>query len=211
LLKSPFTFYQLKTQQYGPANNGSRPGGEQVTYAILINSNPSAAQDASTSATTSNSSSLPTFYLIGDVQSASYVVSALQTNCSIVGATNVSDGTVHTSQVIQYYRASSFALALSSYNYTPPSQSYDPLVNTSLSSSSSYYNISTPAIASLAMTGVNMTLLACVNSTIGAALPLLDGENGGSGLSVTSILWIVVFSIQLASIVFAGVARCCYS
>jgi len=180
-------------EEYGPAHNSSRPGGEQVTYALLLTNN-------------NSSSPASTFYLIGDVQSASYIASALTTNCSLAAPTNVSDGTIQPSQVVQYYRASSFALALASYNFTPASQSYDPLVNTSLVDSSSYYEISTPPI-----TGVNMSLLACVNATIGAALPLLDAGGGGSGggLSTVAILWIVVGSIEFVLALFIALRCCC--
>ena len=69
-------------------------------------------------------------------------------------------------QIIQYYRASTFALGLDGYNNTAALPSNMPLSNTSAPIPLSD---DTPLPSNL-----NRTFLACVNTTVGASVPLID-------------------------------------
>jgi len=86
--------------------------------------------------------------------------------------------------MVQFYRASSFALALSSYNNSVALPANAPTSNTSAE---------TPASADTPLpSGLNMTLLACLNGTIAASVPLLDVNGGKQGLPAFLIVLIVL-------------------
>ena len=70
-------------------------------------------------------------------------------------------------QVVQYYRASSFALSLDGYNNTAALPSNAPASN----DSSPVQMADTPFPS-----GLNTTFLECVNSTTAASVPLLDAS-----------------------------------
>ncbi|KAF8498888.1 hypothetical protein JB92DRAFT_3146434 [Gautieria morchelliformis] len=130
----PYGFYPVYIapeyyggDEYGPTINGNRTGGPLSTAIVqpLISS----PQDS--------------YYLIGDQASVSAVLAFLVPNCGIanvtvtntyVNGTSVLNGTAlvpHPEQVVQYYRACSFALALSSYNNSAALLSRAPASNDS--------------------------------------------------------------------------------
>jgi len=187
----PYYFYPVYIihgyyggDEYGPSVNATRPGGALSTAVI---------QPAVSS---SNSSSIDSFYIFGDESSVSLVLDALISQCAIANSSvkntfpngslssNGTSLTPRPEQMIQYYRASSFALALSSYNNsaTPPSNA--PVSNSSAERPTS---ADTPLPK-----GLNLTLLACLNSTIASSIPLLDTANGKTRLSSGAIAGIVV-------------------
>ncbi|KAL5489864.1 hypothetical protein ACEPAI_4696 [Sanghuangporus weigelae] len=131
-----------------------------------------------------------TFRLVGDNSSVTRVFDALVANCSIV---NLSSTITAFSpapsawplpeQILQYYRASSFALSLDGYNNTATLPvNAAPASNDSLLSQ--FPDAPFPS-------GLNMTLLECINSTIGASVPLADVESG-KGLSSKAIAGIAI-------------------
>lgn len=136
-------------------------------------------------------SALETYHIIGDQESVFGVMAALQSSCA-VSASSVAPYDLSApnstlpgaAQMVQYYRASSFALALDSYNNT----SSDP---------------STP---SPLPTSLNRTFLLCLNTTIAAAVPILDGPHG---LTKVQIAWIVLGSIEAFLIILVIISCCC--
>ena len=121
-----------------------------------------------TSTYTSNTENT-TFYLVSDTDTANNMVSVLQQNCSSILNSAVSNTPVpynaddpnspKPEEVVQYYRASSAALALEGYNNTAQ-----------LSDNTSLPDIPLP-------TNIDTNLLTCLNETIGAAIPLVDAAN----------------------------------
>lgn len=105
-------------------------------------------------------------------------------------------------QIIQYYRASTFALSLDGYNNTASLPANMPANNDTapwpLSQDSPL-----PA-------GLNSTFLVCVNTTIGASVPLIDVES--HKLSAGQIVEIVGLSIQgiiVLSCILCWISSCC--
>ena len=107
-----------------------------------------------------------TFYFVADNDTVTDMIPVLQQNCSSVLNLNISTtpvayniddpNTPKPEEAIQYYRASSAALMLEGYNNTAQ-----------LSDDTSLPDAPLPA-------SIDMNLLACLNETIGAALPLVD-------------------------------------
>ncbi|KAL5532705.1 hypothetical protein ACEPAF_4479 [Sanghuangporus sanghuang] len=163
----------LGGDEYLDMDDDKRPGGTFVTALVQ----PSYDQNS------------VTFRLVGDNSSVTRVFDALAANCSIA---NLSSATTAFSpspttwplpeQIVQYYRASSFALSLDGYNNTATL-----LVNAPASNDSLLSQIPDTPLPS----GLNMTLLECINSTIGASVPLADVESG-KGLSSKAIAGIAI-------------------
>ncbi|KXN83090.1 hypothetical protein AN958_01841 [Leucoagaricus sp. SymC.cos] len=146
-------------REYGDVNNSTRPGGPLSTAAFQ------------------SSTENITFRLVADNDTATSLVSDLSTNCSMSFATNPSPSsspldpnasTPRPEQVVQYYRASSIVLTLDGYNNT-----------------ATYGPEGTPDSP---LPSMNMTLLICLNETIGLAAPLVDG---GAVLSAPTYLNII--------------------
>ncbi|TFK30197.1 hypothetical protein FA15DRAFT_663579 [Coprinopsis marcescibilis] len=134
--------------EYGHPRNGSRPGGQLMV----------ARYNSIAPATT--------FRLLADKESVESVNEVIQTNCgsSLEGDISVEeyDGAdvepPRPEEVIQYYRASSVALSLDGYNNTAV---FEP------------ENTTTPDVP--LPSNIHLELLECLNSTIGQAVPLVDG------------------------------------
>jgi hypothetical protein len=139
--------------------------------------------------TSSNSSIHDTYKIIGDNASALAVMDALKSDCGVNAASPTTfnstavNVTVHPEQIVQWYRTSSFALALDSYNNTAALVSNAPADNKTAPTA-----MSPAALPS----GIDMTFLACLNATIAAALPLVEQKH--KGLSTGAIAGIVVGS-----------------
>jgi hypothetical protein len=100
------------------------------------------------------------------------VLDALVANCSVQNTAsaiatfdrNAPIATVAPEQVVQWYRASSFALSLDTYNNTAALPSNAPVSNTS----------TLPTMSDTALpAGLNLTFLACLNATTALAVPLV--------------------------------------
>ncbi|KLO06154.1 hypothetical protein SCHPADRAFT_883096 [Schizopora paradoxa] len=162
----PYGFYPVYIQsnyygndEYGNVNNTDRPGGNFVAAIIQPSYNPSSV----------------TYRILGDNASVSAVFQALVSNCSIESNTsNIFAFTPSTitntstwplpEQVIQWYRASTFALSLDGYNNTAALASNQPSSNSSTDF--------TPLPDTSLPDGLNTTFLECVNSTVGASVPM---------------------------------------
>lgn len=194
----PFGFWPIywpvhgHSDEYGANQTlaSLRPGGEQVIVELV----PNAA--AYTWNTTTVNGFNETYWMIGDRDSATTLLSVLMDvpglypfGCGILNASitpfNATDDSspIDFENVIQWYRASSFALAFQGYNNT---YSFPPLNETSDDMSWDY---STPLPDQLQ----NSQFLQCINSTISAALPILD--KGKPLLSPEAIAGIVIGSI----------------
>ncbi|KAJ7078327.1 hypothetical protein B0H15DRAFT_539048 [Mycena belliarum] len=140
----------LHSDEYGRADNGSRPGGVMTSVAFQSNSTGT------------------TFRLVADNATATDLLGSVAANCSshfaplptplpVPTAFNARAPPVAPEQVVQYFRASSVALSLDGYNnsavFAPENSTTD-----------------TPLPA-----GIDTALLECLNSTIGLAVPLIDG------------------------------------
>lgn len=122
-----------------------------------------------------------TFYVIADSATTISLVESIQYNCSSLISNTTSaipipyNSSDHSSpqpeRVVQYYRASSTALLLQGYNNTADLTDVQNQTNTPLPSS------------------INMTMLLCLNETIGAAVPIVDAVtmvDGAVGLNLAS-------------------------
>jgi len=175
--------YYGSDQYYDNVNNTDRPGGNLVSAIVQPSYNTSSV----------------TYRLVGDNSSVSAVFAAVVANCSVANNTNSIvaftpsfDNDTSTwplpEQVIQWYRASSFALTLDGYNNTAALSSNQPPSN----SSTNFTQLGdTPLPANL-----NMTFLNCINYTTGASVPLMDPSS--SGLTAAKIAGIVIGGIVVA-------------
>lgn len=148
------TVLMVRSSQYGEPNNSSRPGSSLTT------------------ATFASNSSNTKFHIISDNSTTTALVASITSNCTSYLATNASSNFTPQSfdpsslnspkpeQAVQYYRASSLVLTLDEYNNTAALSNTPGLPDTPLPS------------------GVDLNLLACLNQTIGAAVPLIDGAPG---------------------------------
>lgn len=130
-----------------------------------------------------------TFRIIGDNASISAVYAVLVVNCSVANtSTAISTFTPSLTryplpeQIVQWYRASTFALSLDAYNNSasllsnmPPSDAAPALPLSS----------DTPLPS-----GLDMAFLQCVNATIGASVPLVGPPVGQhfSGLAIAGVV-----------------------
>ena len=135
------------------------------------------------------------FYLVTDNDTAIAMVPILQQNCSSVLNSGVSNTPVpyNTSdpnspkpeEAVQYYRASSVALMLEGYNNTAQLSDDTSLPDTPLP------------------TNIDTNLLACLNDTLGAAIPLVDAASPtawnlgvtGSAYTITSF-WLLYYALS---------------
>jgi len=131
-------------------------------------------------------------------------------NCSVVNGTNsiyafTPSSSSNTSewplpeQVIQWYRASSFALSLDGYNNSAALASNQPASN----SSTDYTRLPDTPLPE----GLNMTFMNCVNYTIGESVPLMDKPT--PILGVQDIIQIVIWGLQ-ALILIGAIIRSMY-
>lgn len=146
--------------------------------------------------TSTYASNTTTFYLVTDTDTANSMVTALQNNCSSVLNSGVSNAPVpynvsdpnspKPEEFVQYYRASSAALALEGYNNTAQLSDDTSLPDTPLP------------------TNIDTNLLTCLNETIGAAVPLVDAANptawnfGVTGSAYTiSSFWLLYYVLSV--------------
>lgn len=175
-----------------------RPGGNLVSAIVQPSYNTSSV----------------TYRLVGDNSSVSAVFAAVVANCSVANNTNSivaftpSDDDDSSGpwplpeQVIQWYRASSFALTLDGYNNTAALPSNQPSSN----STTNFTRLGDTPLP----TNLNMTFLNCVNYTTGASVPLMDPTS--NKLNAAQITGIVVGGIfvAFAAVLFGmmGLEKC---
>ncbi|KAJ6559162.1 hypothetical protein DFH09DRAFT_521350 [Mycena vulgaris] len=164
--------YLHSNNEYGHADNTSRPGGAMVSAAFQ-----------------SNSTSGTTFRILADNTTIIDLINDIQANCSAsLTSSSVTPSPYNDTatlppqpeQVVQYYRASSIALSLDGYN------------NTSVFAAEGTADVPLPS-------GIDTTLLDCLNQTIGLAAPLIDGAGSRwatapNNLSLLGLIWFVWLS-----------------
>jgi hypothetical protein len=134
----------------------------------------------------SSSVSNSTFRVLADNATVTSLISDIVSSCGsqINGASSIQPTTYNDSgppgpqQGIQYYRASSIVLSLDSYNNTAT------------------YSNDTNAPNSPLPNNIDNNLLSCLNGTIGANAPLVDGASGlkfssPSNLGLVVLVWVV--------------------
>jgi hypothetical protein len=162
------------------------------------------------------------YYIVGDADTVAAVMKELVKSCSVVNAAGVTvnvctfhisfvstnsfetqeaNSTVHFEQAVQFYRASSFMLALTSYNNTASLPSKAPADSNADAPPTS---ADTPLPA-----GTDMNFLNCLNRTIGASIPIMDSSAVGSysaasaplrafgGMNAVGLVWLVVCLLQM--------------
>ncbi|TDL25300.1 hypothetical protein BD410DRAFT_744058 [Rickenella mellea] len=160
----------LHDNEYGDASNTSRPGGPLL-------------QAPFQSATLNT-----TFHVIADNATLTSLLLSVNSNCTS-SLSSASNSTVPQAfdpsqasapkpeQAVEYYRASSVVLTLDGYNNTAALSNDTSLPDTPLP------------------TGIDTTLLDCLNQTIGLAVPLIDGavswRSPGAGVGVVGAVWMV--------------------
>lgn len=159
--------------QYGLPDNTSRPGGPLEF-----------AQFQST-----NTSSI--FIVLADTSTVSSLIGSVKANCSShLSKTNTSSSpTPYTNQstgplpeeVVQYYRASSVALALGGYD------------SAALNGTQ---NASAPVLS--LPNGTDTALLTCLNDTIARAVPLVDAGARSGPPAVYTLLftWLLAEAVR---------------
>ncbi|KAG8695633.1 hypothetical protein FRC11_001341 [Ceratobasidium sp. 423] len=161
----PYEYYGAS--EYGPANSTDRPGGPMHTASIF------------TVDSRYNTSDI--YRLLGDRDSVNVVLSTLHDECSVTGGTilgygpsayNSSRALPHVESIIQFYRASSFALSLDGYINSAAVVTPVALSNNTGQLESALLP-PTPLPSDIAR-----EFLDCINRTVGKSLPLLDPEPG---------------------------------
>ncbi|KAJ4472986.1 hypothetical protein J3R30DRAFT_3659353 [Lentinula aciculospora] len=176
----------LHDTEYGSPDNTSRPGGPMMTSTFV-----------SSASTSLNSTLSPTtFHVLADNTTLISLISAITMNCSTNINTssstsnasdpnpyNASDSNVpQPESAIEYYRASSVVLTLDGYNNSAVLSSDENATNTPLPG------------------GIDTTLQDCLNQTIGAAVPLIDGAtrvSTGPRIEAMALLSLVIVFLQL--------------
>ncbi|KAJ7044162.1 hypothetical protein C8F04DRAFT_691203 [Mycena alexandri] len=166
--------YLASNREYGHADNSSRPGGVMTSASFQ-----------------SNGTNGTVFRILADNTTTADLITDIFANCSASLASSAAatlpiayndsaTAPPQPEQVIQYYRASSVALSLDGYNDTAIFQAEG-----------------TPDVA--LPSGIDTTLLDCLNQTIGLAVPLIDGGAGSRWsrapdniglLSVVCVVWL---------------------
>ncbi|EIM89277.1 uncharacterized protein STEHIDRAFT_154955 [Stereum hirsutum FP-91666 SS1] len=173
---------------YGKPDNTSRPGGALVQAVFFSNVSESAQ-----------------FTLLSDNFTVTVIMPLIKYNCSMINNSTSSSTPVPynpdasscsisnasscypvAEQAIQYYRASTVVLTLDGYNNTAVFASNETDSNATSSGNA------TP-LPSLSDT--DQSLLGCLNGTIGAAVPLVDG--GVSSMKFSSNVGGLVASVWL--------------
>ncbi|KZV98194.1 hypothetical protein EXIGLDRAFT_728659 [Exidia glandulosa HHB12029] len=156
----------LHNREYGDPNNSSRPGGPMMQFSIT------------------SPAPIATYHVVSDNNTVHALIDTLTTNCSTISnkpltAKSFSGGAgdPQPETTIQYYRSSSVALTLDGYNNTAALSDDTSLPNTPLPSS------------------LDQTFLNCLNVTIGASVPLIDGACPSVG---GAPLWLLVATLLVA-------------
>lgn len=139
-------------------DNNQRPGGAMTLY--VLTAPPGVDQQQNN------------FGLYGDINSVASVFESIKGSCPI-GTALQPNFTLSPNMTVQYYRASSFSLVLDGYNSNSPNITVD---------ANGESNQTVTAATAPIPSGANSSYLACLNSTIGNAVPLLsDSATNAAG------------------------------
>lgn len=164
----------LHDSEYGDSFNTSRLGGPMAQADFISNSTGS------------------TFHLLSDNSTVGSLIDYINTNCSshLSSSSSKSSSPYNSSapggpepeQAIQYYRSSSIVLTLDGYN------------------NSATFNSDPNATGSPLPSGVDTTLLNCLNYTVGQAAPLIDGASSRyispSCCGFVTLVWLLWFLVH---------------
>ncbi|EGO04088.1 hypothetical protein SERLA73DRAFT_175836 [Serpula lacrymans var. lacrymans S7.3] len=159
----------LVDREYGDSTNTSRVGGPMVEATFVSNSTNT------------------TFHLLSDNSTVSSLLTSIDSNCSSSLSSSSStspvpfnqsaSGVPKPEQAVQYYRASSVVLTLDGYN------------------NSATLSNDTSAPDSPLPSGIDTTLLDCLNQTILQAAPLVDGAgmrwSAPSSAGLVGLVWVM--------------------
>ncbi|EUC57522.1 transmembrane protein, putative [Rhizoctonia solani AG-3 Rhs1AP] len=200
--------------EYGPAHNTSRPGGEMQLALVRSTSWPTVnarrwlegrqSTNSTNSTTPAANNATASYYIVGDADTVAAIMDELVDACSVVRtsgvAINETKPSIYFEQAVQFYRASSFMLVLTSYNNTA-----DRIPINGTEPSTAVPDTPIPP-------GTDMNFLNCLNITIGASIPIMDAENNASspssnsavanlqalgGMNVLGLLWILLWLFKL--------------
>ncbi|KAG8729384.1 hypothetical protein FRC12_021022 [Ceratobasidium sp. 428] len=177
------------SSEYGPANTTDRPGGQMSAISVYTTDPKYNTSDV--------------YRILGDFSSVATVLSALTGSCSVAGGTifnydPTSDDLAHSlprvESIIQYYRASSFALALDGYNNSAA------LFSVAATSNSTQQLVTALAPATQLPPTINRAFLDCVNTTVASSVPLIDAGFSNlppmGGLGMLCVLWSILFVLK---------------
>ncbi|CEL55088.1 hypothetical protein RSOLAG1IB_01096 [Rhizoctonia solani AG-1 IB] len=184
----PYEYYG--SSEYGPPNSTDRPGGPMHT-AMVIEASP-------------NYNNSDAYRLLGDRDSVNIVLSALRKKCGAAGyavfdydpsVTDSAYSLPRIESIIQFYRASSFALSLDGYNNLAAAVTPAAL-----------HNNTGQLVASLLPPSplpphINHTFLACINQTVGTSLPLLDQQSINSSVTRSEITGSMIACMHLVLLI----------
>ncbi|KAH7906651.1 hypothetical protein BJ138DRAFT_1093846 [Hygrophoropsis aurantiaca] len=159
----------LVDHEYGDSFNTSRLGGPMAEATFI------------------SSGTNTTFHLLADNSTVSSLITSVDGNCSSSLASSSSTtpqpfnasapGVPQPEQAIQYYRSSTVVLTLDGYNNSATLSSDDNAPDSPLPS------------------GIDTTLLDCLNYTIGQAAPLVDGAGlqfrTPSSVGLMGLVWVL--------------------
>ncbi|KAJ6607847.1 hypothetical protein B0H10DRAFT_2166703 [Mycena sp. CBHHK59/15] len=158
----------LYSDEYGKPNNSSRPGGPMATAAFQSNS--------------TNTE----FRVVADNSTVAALITDIMANCSsyLTSSSPAAPTPFNASaadapkpeQVVEYYRASSVALSLDGYNNTAIFAAENTTADVALPS------------------GIDVSLLDCLNQTIGLAVPLVDRAGPTltiPGIGIVGFVWLL--------------------
>ncbi|KAI0247990.1 hypothetical protein BJV78DRAFT_1276714 [Lactifluus subvellereus] len=163
--------YLFDSDEYGLPDNSSRPGGPLAVAQFQSNKTGSI------------------FHVLSDNSTVSSLIESLKANCSSsLSLANTSSSPTpyingstepRPEQALQYFRASSVVLTLDGYN------------DTAALNGTQNPNMTAPAAPLPG--GTDTTLLACLNDTIGRAVPLADAgtRSGPPGMLVLVLAWVL--------------------
>ncbi|QRV82257.1 catalytic domain thiamine pyrophosphokinase [Ceratobasidium sp. AG-Ba] len=195
----PFPFYYWPvyigpheyygSSEYGPANSTERPGGAMSAISVYTTSPKYNTSDV--------------YRILGDQSSVQVVLNALVSNCSVANGTiwnydpssdDLARSLPRVESIIQYYRASSFALALDGYNNSVALASVAPVNNSTLQL------VNNLAPATPLPSTINRSFLECVNTTVAVSVPLIDAGLSNlppvNGLGLLCLMWATFVMFQ---------------
>ncbi|KAE9397149.1 hypothetical protein BT96DRAFT_823734 [Gymnopus androsaceus JB14] len=164
--------YLYDESEYGSPDNSSRPGGVLMTAAFQSNSTSTIFRIVSDNTTVVN--------LISDIHAnctSSLTSNSASSASSAVAYNSSASDAPKPEQVVQYYRSSTVALTLDGYN------------NTAVFAANGTADVALPS-------GIDTTLLSCLNDTIAVAVPLVNAGNvrlGTPNVGVLGLLWVILY------------------
>ncbi|KAG8926708.1 hypothetical protein FRC02_008723 [Tulasnella sp. 418] len=199
IVYTPYPYYG--NDEYGPHYNETRPGGKMHQAQITSNAWGGNSKRHLQGRQANPNATAP-YTILADYESVQAVLDAVAQNCSasVTSPTplNFDDpNSIQPQQMLQFYRASSFGLALNSYNNSANLVSNQPASNDS--------QVTDVQDTPLPV-GTDLNFLACINATIGESVPIMDAVDSGAMVAASfhaqasflplALLWFVIFCFK---------------